>query len=274
MKTKLTLLSIAVISSITTNAFAQGSLTPPIGAPAPVMKSLDQIESRIPLVAGQPGVSVGAGNAITITNNGSYYLTGNLTVTATSSHGIDLGNNSATIDLNGYCISMPATTTSAINAISITGQSGQMVQIRNGMIRGGGTNVTSASGIYLVSPLVGNVLVENVQCHNVYQGIYLNENDTSVTMARNCSVEKTGASGIVAHIVTGCTVRTSGGRGIAGETVSDCLAFYAYEPAIEATTVMNCTAYNPTRTAIKAAVANGCYALGGTNLITYKYNMP
>ncbi len=37
---------------------AQGSLTPPPGPPAPVMKTLDQVEARTPLNAGQPGVSI------------------------------------------------------------------------------------------------------------------------------------------------------------------------------------------------------------------------
>jgi hypothetical protein len=32
--------------------------------------------------------------------------------------------------------------------------------------------------------------------------------------------------------------------------------------------------YRPGGTAIQATVANGCYANIGTNIITYKYNMP
>jgi hypothetical protein len=35
-----------------------------------------------------------------------------------------------------------------------------------------------------------------------------------------------------------------------------------------------CTAIVASGTAIEATVANGCYASSGTNLITYKYNMP
>src|SRR5438094_2967891 len=50
--------------------FAQGSLTPP-GAPAPTMKSLDQIEART-AISSAP---------FTINQPGSYYLTKNLNVT-------------------------------------------------------------------------------------------------------------------------------------------------------------------------------------------------
>jgi hypothetical protein len=35
-----------------------------------------------------------------------------------------------------------------------------------------------------------------------------------------------------------------------------------------------CTGYRFDGLAIQAALANGCWALAGTNLITYKYNMP
>jgi hypothetical protein len=44
-------LALAAFTSVT-SAFAQGALTPP-GAPAPMMKSLDQVEARTPLVSGR-----------------------------------------------------------------------------------------------------------------------------------------------------------------------------------------------------------------------------
>jgi hypothetical protein len=62
----------------TMNLHAQGSLTPPPGAPAPVMKSLDQVEARTPVVAGQPEVAINGSGTITISQPGSYYLTKNI----------------------------------------------------------------------------------------------------------------------------------------------------------------------------------------------------
>jgi len=35
-----------------------------------------------------------------------------------------------------------------------------------------------------------------------------------------------------------------------------------------------CTGYRYGGRAIEATIANGCWAAAGTNLITYKYNMP
>src|SRR5437868_13887701 len=72
--------------------FAQGNLTPP-GAPAPTMKTLDQVEARIPI----------SSVPYTISASGSYYLTTN--VTATVSNAITIAASGVTLDLNGFTIS-------------------------------------------------------------------------------------------------------------------------------------------------------------------------
>src|SRR5437763_17142530 len=75
------------------SSMAQGSLNPPPGAPAPSMKTLDQVEARIPVDASHtPG---NATNAFTINQPGSYYLTGNIVVGA---------NNAITITTNGVTL--------------------------------------------------------------------------------------------------------------------------------------------------------------------------
>src|SRR6478609_1827254 len=86
----LTLLLSALNSQLLT--FAQGSLTPPAGAPAPVMKSLSQIEPRTP-VSSAP---------FTINQPGSYYLTTNLTIS--SGTAITIATNDVTLDLNGFAL--------------------------------------------------------------------------------------------------------------------------------------------------------------------------
>lgn len=62
------MITIAALAAFATHALAQGSLSPP-GAPAPTMKTLNQIESRTPISA-----------ATTITQSGSYYLTADISV--------------------------------------------------------------------------------------------------------------------------------------------------------------------------------------------------
>ena len=93
MKTKLILLVLVSAFSLQPSALlAQGSLTPP-GAPAPVMKTLDQINPRTPISTAP----------FTITNSGSYYLTTNLSGIA-GTNGITVFANDVTIDLNGFAL--------------------------------------------------------------------------------------------------------------------------------------------------------------------------
>jgi len=70
----------------------QGALTPP-GAPGPTMKTLAQIEPRIPI----------GGLPFAITNSGSYYLTANLAGAAGQS-GITISVGDVTLDLAGFQI--------------------------------------------------------------------------------------------------------------------------------------------------------------------------
>src|SRR5262245_25997610 len=89
---------------VTASVHAQGALTPPVGAPGPVMKTLSQVEPRTPLVIGASGVTNGASSSFVITKPGSYYLTENLVVTSANNSGIDLGNQDVVLDLNGFSI--------------------------------------------------------------------------------------------------------------------------------------------------------------------------
>ena len=86
-------LTITMFAALTVSlAFGQGSLTPP-GAPAPTMKTLQQVEPRVPIS------TAGA----TITQSGSYYLTCNL-VGASGVNGINVNADNVTIDLNGFVL--------------------------------------------------------------------------------------------------------------------------------------------------------------------------
>src|SRR5258708_91953 len=77
------------LSLSTQLVLGQGGLTPP-GAPAPTMKTLDQIEPRTPITR----------LLYTISQPGSYYLTTNLTGGAFN--GINITANGVTLDLMGF----------------------------------------------------------------------------------------------------------------------------------------------------------------------------
>jgi parallel beta-helix repeat protein len=83
------------------NGAIAGDLNPPSGAVAPTMKTLEQVESRTAIPGGlnQP--------TYTITEPGSYYLTGNRVTTSSGLYeSIVVEASNVTIDLNGFSIIM------------------------------------------------------------------------------------------------------------------------------------------------------------------------
>jgi hypothetical protein len=122
----------ALSAAITATTFAQGPLNPPF-APAPSMKSLDQIEARTPIPA-SPAVPI-AGPHFTITQPGSYYLTGNIEVA--SGNGIEITASDVSLDLNGFAL-ISKTVVNPVdgNAISLIGNINN-IHIKNGHIIGG-----------------------------------------------------------------------------------------------------------------------------------------
>src|SRR5436190_21494060 len=89
---------------ISVSLFAQGGLAPP-GAPAPTMKTLQQIEPRTPI----------SSLPFNILTSGSYYVMTNLTGVS-GSDGITVFVSGVTIDLGGFSLT-GATNGSSENAI-------------------------------------------------------------------------------------------------------------------------------------------------------------
>jgi hypothetical protein len=120
----------AVFEAALPSAFAQGSLAPP-GAPAPTMKTLDQIEARTPISAAP----------FTISQPGSYYLTNNVTVS--SGDAITIAADNVTLDLNGFTIVSTRPAAAGDSAILLDGQR-KNIAIFNGHI---------SSGVTIIGPM-------------------------------------------------------------------------------------------------------------------------
>ncbi|MGD0117656.1 MAG: hypothetical protein ABSD30_06305 [Candidatus Binatus sp.] len=81
----------------------------------------------------QAKVMAAGGFPYTITTSGSYRLTGQLTVSSTTTDAIDVNTSNVTIDLNGFLIVGPGASSAAdgINATSV-----QAVTVENGLVIG------------------------------------------------------------------------------------------------------------------------------------------
>src|SRR5688572_617629 len=122
-----TFLSLATTALLTAGAFAQGSLTPPSG-PAPSMKTLGQIEPRVPIEK----------LPFKISASGSYYVGANLVIASGS--GISIEADNVTVDLGGFNMRGDPTSLQAI--VIATGRSD--VSIKNGSITGSQLGIDGA----------------------------------------------------------------------------------------------------------------------------------
>src|SRR5437763_11177518 len=194
--------------ALTRSAFPQGSLTPP-AAPAPTMKTLDQLEPRIPVNA---TTTPGDATAVfKITQPGSYYLTGNL-AGVSGKHGIFITTGNVTLDLMGFDLVGVAGSLDGVHvdntAVSIN------YAVRNGTVRNWGMN-----GLKL--NVQGKHVVTNIRAFNNAQiGIEV-ANDAVVD---GCIGRGNGSFGIYAvnAMVSNSTASSNGGDGIYGYVVTHC----------------------------------------------------
>ncbi|WP_367870516.1 hypothetical protein [Luteolibacter sp. Populi] len=211
MKMRSSLCFVLMLPSV---AFSQGPVEPPAGPPVPSMRTLDQIESRRPLVAGTTGVAIAPAGTITISQGGSYYLTGNLAVT--TGNGIAIAADDVTLDLNGFSISS-ASASSTGTAILLSG-SRSRIGISNGHVRSGATYQNNpgavvgpgfANGIWADGAAPDGARVSNLSITGVTNfGIWLGAKSSCIV--QGCSVNQVGAIGIRAGVVTDCTATMVG----------------------------------------------------------------
>lgn len=228
---------------------AAGPLTPP-GAPAPMWKSLQEIEPRT-LIASVP---------YTITTPGSYYLSNNLTVG--TGDAITIAASGVTLDLNGFTLSSAAPSATGY-AITIYGGV-RDVTILNGHIvsgvydNGNGSFSGPGFGYGIFGSSALNVRVRDVSVSGcLYNGIYLSPYGGAVS---DCAVSFAGNYGIYAGEVTRCIAYGCGTLGIGGAQVSDSWGSCPYAGnGISGQTVLNCYGYSKDSAGINASTAGNCY---------------
>jgi parallel beta-helix repeat protein len=215
MKTNNLIAAIVPFFCLLPSAFGQGSLTPP-GAPAPIMKSLDQIEARtIVNSANTPGDT---NNVFIISQPGSYYLTMNVVPLrlfgGNAKNGIEITANNVSLDLNGFTLSGMA----GNNGIYIPNAQTNLT-VRNGTISSwGGDGVHSSSSVSL------NLVFERLNVSASGFGI----TSYGAAVVRDCNSGNNLNNGIncgSGGVVSGSTANNNGGSGIemdGGGTVVGC----------------------------------------------------
>jgi hypothetical protein len=174
---KILAILVAAMGLMVFSSIALAGNLEPDAAPGSTMKTLDEVEPRIPILASDTPVGT-----FTISESGSYYLTGNRQCSGT---GIQVDVNDVTIDLCGYTLSGPDST-SSIYGINISGTQTN-IHIRNGTIRDFKIAVNAGTG--------GgeNQRVDNIRAiSNTYGGINLNHSNCAVT---GCTITDNGISG-------------------------------------------------------------------------------
>ena len=250
---------LSTLNSQLSTAFAQGSLTPP-GAPAPTMKTADQIYSKLDprTIVNAVNTPGDANNLFIITNSGSYYLTTNL-AGVSGKNGISIATNNVTLDLNGFSLLGVSGIHYGIDIRSAQTN----VTVQNGAISGwGGAGVTSENVTSV------NMVFERLNVLANSYGIWMNGEG----VVRDCNCQNNLNDGFSCYggVISGCTADNNGGYGFSvfNATVSGCEAQNNGADGIyaESGTVSGCNVQNNAYDGIDlyGGAMSGCSAKNNT----------
>lgn len=192
------------------NFVCAGDLNP-AAAPNSTMKTIDQVDPRIPLV------QTSTSQSIKIFDSGSYYLTGNLT---SSVHCIMVYADDVTIDLMGFSLDGSAGTLGYLGIYFVN-------SVENALIKNGTIKNFSSKGVYSNSTSSKEIRVIDMTIrNNAGSGIDLAGSRSEI---QNCKITGNGSSYTSSFYGIRCS--NSGNR-IIGNTISgngeNCSGSYAY----------------------------------------------
>ncbi|MDX2145910.1 MAG: right-handed parallel beta-helix repeat-containing protein [Planctomycetota bacterium] len=233
-------LTLASVCGLATGAglLIAGPLSPPAGLVTSSYKTLNEVEPRIAINAtNTPGDNDATSSVFKITQPGSYYLTGNITVTD-NRRAIEITANDVTIDLGGFLITSSGTSPHAIDA-TVSGLRG--ITVRNGTVLGfastgvdlGFLNSCTLHDLNVRSCGNGALLGSDARVRdctfsdNEGAGLLLNAGGS----VENCVAAEnlTGFSSQGRTVFRGCSARSNAERGfsvLSGAVVTDCSASF------------------------------------------------
>jgi parallel beta-helix repeat protein len=222
-----------------------GELSPPAGPISPTMKTLDQVQPRIPIIPANKGAAAaqvprGATPVScpgTITASGSYYLTGNCNGVV-GQHGIIIDANDVTVDLSGFCLDGGGPGSGTLAGITIL-SGRENIAVKNGTVQGwgaGGVVFSTSDAVVDICQLSDLRALVNmsygIRCGTRCMLVNCTAANTTASGARSvegngifltsgtvsgCSATGNAGSGIVVAergIVHGCTASSNGAHGI------------------------------------------------------------